>query len=208
MADIEVERRDAIAILWFNRPQVLNAFRSATFDACRDTLLELQDDSSVAAVVLTGRGRGFCAGEDLAELDEEGGLFTVADAYRSLHRLQGLTERLARFGKPTIAALNGPAVGLGAELTLACQVRIAQPEAYLLYPEARRGMVQTNGCFYFLPRMIGLGRAAEWLLTGRRVPAEEAHAAGVIAEIVPGVALVDRAVAIAQSIAWEDQSAA
>ncbi len=196
--DLTVERRGDVSIVWFERPERLNAFRLATFAMLHEALDLLADDAGVRAVVLTGRGRGFCAGEDLEEMDgaaDRG--FTVRAARADLSRLQNLTRKILGFPKPVVAAINGPAVGLGAELPLVCHQRIAAPEAYFFFPEARRGMLETNGTFHFLPRIVGLGRAAEWLLTARKIPAPEALAAGLVNAVAPPGLVVEQAVAAA-----------
>lgn len=200
--DLTIERRGDTAIIWFERPDRLNAFRMVTFQMLHEALDTLARETGVRGVVLTGRGRGFCAGEDLAEMD--GGAdrgFSVRAARRDLVRLQDLTRKLLAFPKPVVAAVNGPAVGLGAELPLACRLRIAAPEAYFYFPEARRGMLQTNGAFHFLPRVVGLGRAAEWLLTARKVPAHEALEAGLVSAVARPGMVVDRAVEAALAAA-------
>ena len=187
-----------VAVTWFERPDRLNAFRLATFQMLHEALDQVGADDGVRAVVLTGRGRGFCAGEDLDEMD--GGAsrgFSVRAARADLTRLQNLTRKLLSFPKPVVAAINGPAVGLGAELPLACRLRIAAPEAYFYFPEARRGMLETNGTFHFLPRLVGLGRAAEWLLTARKIPAGEAFAAGLVDAVAAPGLVVEQAVAAA-----------
>ena len=170
-------------------------------DGKGDLAAELEQASSHLprrAVVITGRGRGFCAGEDLDEMGQgAAGGFSVRGARRDLVRLQDLTRRILAFPKPVVAAINGPAVGLGAEIPLACRVRIATPQAYFSFAEASRGMLQTNGTFHFLPRLVGLGRAMEWLVTARRIPIEEAFAAGLVNAVVPPGELVDLAVATA-----------
>jgi len=196
--DLTIERRGDVAVIWFERPDRLNAFRLATFQMLHEALDQVAADNGVRAAVLTGRGRGFCAGEDLEEMD--GGVgrgFTVRGARGDLTRLQNLTRKLLSFPKPVVAAINGPAVGLGAELPLVCRLRIAEPEAYFYFPEARRGMLETNGTFHFLPRIVGLGRAAEWLLTARKIPASEAFEAGLVNAVAEGGRVVEHAVAAA-----------
>jgi len=200
--DIEVEDRAGVAVVWFNRPKVLNAFRLATFARLTEVLDQLAEAPDQAAVVLTGRGRAFCAGEDLAEMNDAARTgFALGEALTDLNRLQALTRRLVAYPKPVIAAINGPAVGLGAELPLAADFRIASPDAYFLYPEARRGMLETNGTFRLLPDVVGLGRATEWLLSARKVPVDEALRAGLVSEVVDPARLVDRAVAMARQAA-------
>lgn len=200
--DLAIERRGDTAIVWFERPDRLNAFRLATFQMLHEALDLLARDVGVRGVVLTGRGRGFCAGEDLVEMDGGAGRgFTVRSARRDLTRVQDLTRKLVSFPKPVVAAINGPAVGLGAELPLACCLRIAAPEAYFYFPEARRGMLETNGAFHFLPRIVGLGRAAEWLLTARKISADEALAAGLVSAVSRPGLVVEQAVADAERAA-------
>lgn len=196
--DLQLEAHGAVWVVWFNRPDRLNAFRDATFDGLHQALDGLAVADDVAGVVLTGRGRAFCAGEDLDEMNGYAATgFTVREGRRQLIRLQALTRTLLAFPKPVAAAINGPAVGLGAELPLACRIRVASSEAYFQYPEARRGMLQTNGAFHFLPRMAGAGRAAEWLLTGRRVSADEARSSGLVSDVVRPSDLVATAVRLA-----------
>jgi len=198
--DIEVEPRDGVAVVWFNRPEVLNAFRLATFTRLDQVLGELALAPATSALVLTGRGRAFCAGEDLDEMNDVAGSgFALRPALADLERVQTLTRRLVDYPKPVVAAINGPAVGLGAELPLAAKLRLASTGAYFLFPEARRGMLQTNATFHLLPAIVGQGRAAEWLLTGRRVPADEARTAGLVSEVLGPAELVDRAVKLARS---------
>ena len=197
-SDIQVERTSGVAVVWFNRPAVLNAFRLATFARLALVLEELALAEDVRALVLTGRGRAFCAGEDLEEMNQVAGRgFALAQACDDLNRLQHLTRRLLGYPKPVVAAINGAAVGLGAELPLACDLRIAAGSAYFYFPEAKRGMLQTNGTFRLLPEMVGAGRALEWLLTARRIPAEEARAAGLVSEVSEPARLLERAIELA-----------
>ncbi len=196
--DVGIERRGDVAVLWLERPHRLNAFRLVTFQMLHEALDQLAQDPGVRAVVITGRGRAFCAGEDLDEMNRGAALgFSVRAARRDLTRLQDLTRKLLSFPKPVVAAINGPAVGLGAELPLACRMRVADPEAYFYFAEASRGMLQTNGTFHFLPRIVGAGRAMEWLVTARRIPATEAWSAGLVNTLAPQSDLVAVAVATA-----------
>jgi 2-(1,2-epoxy-1,2-dihydrophenyl)acetyl-CoA isomerase len=196
-ADIELERGGGGAVVWFNRPGRLNAFRDATFARLHRVFDEIDADPTIDFAILTGRGRAFCAGEDLDEMDGTATSgFSLRGARTSLMRLQDLTRRIAARTKPVAAAINGPAVGLGAELPLACDFRVATPEAYFFFSEARRGMLETNGCFHLLPRIIGAGRAAEWLLTARKVGSAEAAAAGLVTAVVPGPDLLDTAIGL------------
>jgi enoyl-CoA hydratase/2-(1,2-epoxy-1,2-dihydrophenyl)acetyl-CoA isomerase len=198
LADLSIERRGGIGIVRFDRPDRLNAFRSVTFDMFHRALAVAAVDPAVEALVLTGNGRGFCAGEDLDEMgDAAASGFSLRAARRELVRLQDLTRRLVAFPKGIVAAVNGPAVGLGAEMVLACPIRIAASSAYFLYPEARRAFVQTNGTFNLLPRVVGAGRAAEWLFTGRRIPAVEALRAGLISAMATESDLLELAVELA-----------
>jgi enoyl-CoA hydratase/carnithine racemase len=200
-SDLTVERRGRVAVVWFDRPDRLNAFRGRTFDELHQALDGLAADPDVHGIVLTGRGRAFCAGEDLNEAHGAAVAgFGLREARGELVRLQDLTRKLADFPRPVIAAINGAAVGLGAELPLACDIRLAAPAAYFSYPEAQRGLCPTNGCFHYLPPIVGLGRAVQWLVAPSRISADEALRAGLVGAIHPEHELVGSAVDLAAGL--------
>jgi enoyl-CoA hydratase len=174
---IRVEHEEAVAVVTVDRPDAMNALDVATLTELRDRLLELRDDSDVRAVVLTGAGdRAFIAGADIkamSEMDVE-----QARAWGALgHEVATLLETIP---EPTIAAINGFALGGGCELALACDIRYASPAAKLGQPEINLGIVPGWGGTQRLARVCGLGFAKELILTGRVVGAEEAQQRGLV----------------------------
>lgn len=195
------DRADGVLTVTFNRPERLNAFRREEYLRFRDLLGELEGEAGVRVVVLTGRGRGFCAGEDLKELDEH-----AADADLALTRenalvLQDITRRIATSARVYVAAVNGVAAGFGAELACACDLRLGARGARFLFPEVRRGLFITNGISYLLPRITGETWAAQLLLTGQPVDDETARAIGLLTALHPPEALLPAAQALAAAIA-------
>lgn len=200
--DVILERRDAVAIVTLNRPVRLNALRGETIVALREALHAVEHDSTLRALVLTGAGRAFSAGRDLKEQDALTASAIVRDdVMATAEQYQELTRRLTRMDKVVICAINGVAVGIGAELAAASDMRIASREARIAFPEVRRGLFLTNGVLYRLPRIVGLGRAADWILSGRMVEADELLAAGFVSRIVDGESLLATALETATLIA-------
>lgn len=183
-SDISIDVDGGVLIATFDRPRRLNAVREPTIREFLAMLGRAAVDDSVHAVVLTGRGRAFCAGQDLAELDESLGDAAERDGRVRLHLLQHVTRRMLDHPKILVAAINGIAVGFGAELSLACDVRIASTEARIGFVEVTRGLFETNGVMWLLPRMVGHGRAADLLLTGEIIDAEQAHRIGLVSRCV------------------------
>ena len=187
-----------IATITLNRPEKLNAFQASM----RDELVrafDLTDASDdVRAVIVTGAGRAFCAGADLS-----GGGFEAAarDAPRPLPDSGGVvTMRIFRSSKPVIAAINGPAVGIGATMTLPMDIRIASSAARLAFPFTRRGIVPDGAASWFLPRVVGIGTATEWVYTGRMIPADELLSTRLVREVVPPGDLLPATHALATEI--------
>ncbi len=189
------ERRGAVLLVTLNRPERLNAWTAAMEDAYFDALLAADADPDVRAVVVTGAGRGFCAGADMDDLGRASQA-TEADLERARPRHLPLTLRT-----PLVAAVNGPAAGLGMVEALYCDVRFASPEAAFLTAFARRGLVAEYGLAWLLPRLVGHGRASDLLLSGRRVGGEEAARIGLVEHLVPASDLVARTVAYAEELA-------
>lgn len=200
--DILYKKRDGIALATFNRPQVLNAFRNATLHEFQRVLEDVDNDDAVKVLVLSGRGRAFSSGRDLKDLAS---LYEARDSSAALRKevelLSQLTRRLVELPKVVIAALNGIAVGIGIEFALACDIRIASQDASFGFPEVARALFVTNGVLYFLPRLVGLGRAKAWLLTGERVSSQEALEAGLVTRVVDAQRLQAAAIELAQTIA-------
>ena len=199
---LTVERtRDGVALATLNRPERMNAITFEMFDEFRALCVEIAADDEVRVLVLTGAGRGFCAGLDLdaaaqlpamSAVDMMAGQQSWADAIAGFHRLT----------KPVIAAVNGAAAGAGFSLALAADIRLASPAARFNAAFVRIGLSGGDcGTSWFLPRIVGLGRASEILLTGRFVDAEEAAAMGLVNRVAPAADLLDSALALAEQIA-------
>ena len=191
-----------VALLRFNRPDRLNAVDRATLRQFHDRMVTFAADADLRAVILTGTGRAFSAGADLKEMEQDPEMGpTVADAHRLLHQFQDVTRRMVALPAVIITAVNGIAVGVGAELALASDIRIGTERSELMLSEVRRGLFETNGVMHYLPRVVGHGRAAQWLLTGERVPARELLASGFLTEMVAPDRLMPRALELAATIA-------
>lgn len=204
--DLLVERpRADVAVLTLHRPEKLNALSFRLVDELHDALDELQHDTTCRVVVLTGAGRGFCSGLDLA--DSATGASTAAGTtgpragLLSQARIAELPQTLRRLPQPVIAAVNGPAYGGGFALALACDIRLAAPEARFCTQFIKVGIGGCDiGISYTLPRLIGASRAFELMLTARAVDAEEAERIGLVSEVVPAGSLLDRALELAATI--------
>ncbi len=200
--DIAYEQRNAVGILTINRPDVLNAFRQSTYQELLAILEETSRDETIRVLVITGTGRAFCAGEDLKSLDAELSGATAPEAVADLLApLQEITRRIVHHPKTIIAAVNGIAVGFGAELSVACDIRIAADTARFGFPESKRSLVITNGATFLLPRIVGWGRAREWMLSSDMISAETAREAGLVNRVVPADQLIDSALELATTIA-------
>ncbi len=196
------ELRGRVGVITLDRPGSLNALSGAMLRELLGLLGDAAGRDGAAVLVLTGAGRAFSAGVDLYELEAARAAGeSEAEARRRLERLQDVTRRIVDGPVPVVAALNGPAVGLGAEIAAACDVRIMARGATISFPEARRGLSATNGASYLLPRLVGSGRALDWLLTGREVEPEEARAAGFASAVVSEMDLRARALEVADIMA-------
>jgi len=198
--EIAYEVDDRILTITLDRPEKLNAMTArmgeelvAAFDAA-------DADDTVRAIILTGRGRGFCAGADLSDGP---GAFDHGDIPIGEQRDEGglVTLRMFDCMKPIIAVVNGPAVGFGAAVTLAADIRMASDQARFGFVHARRGIVMEAASSWFLPRIVGIAQASEWVFSGRVFSADEALAGGLIRSIHPHVELLSAARAIAREIA-------
>jgi 2-(1,2-epoxy-1,2-dihydrophenyl)acetyl-CoA isomerase len=195
MAEVEVTRDGAVQTITLNRPEVLNAFNRALHKALREALKEARD-SEVRAVVLTGAGRGFSAGQDLKEFGEAG---DVGGALRDTYHPNVLAIRALE--KPVIAAVNGVCAGAGLSLACVCDFRIAADDASFVPGFIGIGLVPDAGGTFFLHRLLGASRAFEWMSSNRRLSAAEAHAWGLVSEVVEADALQSRAGELAASYA-------
>ena len=196
MAEVETQRDEGVMTITLNRPDVLNAFDRAMQDGFRAALKEARDPE-VRVVVLTGAGRGFCVGQDLKEFREGAG--DLAERLRTTYNRNVLALRSLE--KPVIAAVNGPAAGAGLALAAACDIRVAADSATFVPAFITIGLVPDTGATFFLARLLGYGRAFEWLCTGKRLTAADAHAWGFVLEVVEAGKLMERADAIAAELA-------
>jgi enoyl-CoA hydratase/carnithine racemase len=198
--EIRYDVAGPIATITLDRPDRLNAVTGRTIDELLAAFDAADADGDVRAVIVTGAGRAFCAGADLAA---GGQTFERARVAPEEHRDGGgrVTLRIFDLTKPVIAAINGPAVGFGITLTLAMDVRLASSAARMGFVFARRGVVPEACSTWFLPRLVGIARAAEWVLTGRVFGAEEARAAGLVSRVVAPEALLPAARELAHEIA-------
>jgi enoyl-CoA hydratase/carnithine racemase len=201
--EILYEVRDRVATVTLHRPDKLNAFTRRMRDELIGAFGRADADDEVRAVIVTGAGRAFCAGADLSG---GGSTFDYAkrdDAGQEDHRDGGGRVSLSIFAlkKPVIAAINGAAVGVGATMTLPMDIRIASSAAKFGFVFARRGIVPEACSSWFLPKVVGVSRAAEWLYTGRVFGADEALAGGLVSRVVAPGELMPAALALAREIA-------
>ena len=183
MAEVEVSHDGGVLTITLNRPDVLNAFNRAMHAALADALKQARA-ADVRAVVITGAGRGFSAGQDLGEFTEMG---SVGDALRATYNANILALRALE--KPVIAAVNGACAGAGLSLACACDLRIAADNAAFVPGFVGIGLIPDSGGTFFVRRLLGPARAFEWLTTNRRLTAAEAHAWGLVSEVVEADAL-------------------
>jgi enoyl-CoA hydratase/carnithine racemase len=172
---------DRVAMITLRRPEVLNALDSSSHRALGTAITELERDERVGAIVIAGEGRAFCSGSDLAEI----GQLTGQDEQDYVALDFATKNRIAGCTKPVIAAIHGYCVGGGLELALACDFRVASTDAIFMMPEVSLGSLPGSGGLQRLPRVVGVGVATDWILTGRKVGAEEAERHGLVARLVP-----------------------
>jgi enoyl-CoA hydratase/carnithine racemase len=197
---LETSREDGVLTLTLSRPDRLNALNVQMLEELLRVLDEIDADDGVRAVIVTGAGRAFCAGADLGG---GGATFDTSSVSSGVPRDGGgrITLRLYECKKPVIAAINGAAVGVGATMTLPMDVRIASATARFGFVFARRGIVPEAASSWFLPRVVGISQAMEWVATGRLFPAEEALAGRLVSRVVPPDELLPTARALAREIA-------
>jgi 2-(1,2-epoxy-1,2-dihydrophenyl)acetyl-CoA isomerase len=196
MAEVETSRDDAVLTITLNRPEVFNAFNAALHAALNAALADAADES-VRAVVITGAGRGFCAGQDLTEFRE-----VAADIRERLESTYHPNIRAIRaLEKPVIAAVNGPCAGAGLSLAAACDLRIAADGASFVPGFVGIGLIPDSGGSYFVRRLLGTPRAFEWMTTNRKLSTAEAHAWGFVNEVVEADRLMEHTAEIAHAYA-------
>ena len=202
-ANILFEVSDGIATITLNRPDKLNAYTTEMGDEVVAAFAAIRDDAAVRAVILTGAGRGFCAGVDLEHLKahQSGGNASTGPKLGEEAFLRELPLDLLSYPKPVIAAVNGAAIGVGVTMILPCDVRLAAEGAKLGLTFARLGILPGLGSTHLLPKLVGMARAQELVLTARVILAEEAAAIGLVNRTVPGESLIDEARSMAAAMA-------
>src|ERR1700746_541187 len=192
------EKRDGIGFITFNRPKVLNALNRKTMEELRDILSAARDDDEVRVLILTGAGeKSFVAGADIGELAVQ----TPVSGKDTALFGQGVLHRLETIGKPSIAAINGFALGGGCEVALACSIRLASKTAKLGQPEAKLGIITGYGGSQRLTRLCGKGVAHELCLSGEMISADEALRIGLVNHVYEPQELIPAAQALAQKFA-------
>lgn len=191
------EKSEGVAVIKLNRPRVLNAMNKQLWLDLMAALDDAEADQSVKVVIITGEGRAFSTGADLKESKHR-----TPEEYRDyLENLQRASLKIINYPKPTIAAINGYALGSGYELALACDIRLAAEEAQIGSPEARVTSSVTGGAFRLVQDLIGPGKARELLFTAEYIDGKEAERIGLVNRAVPGERLMAEARALAEKIA-------
>jgi len=204
-ATIRIERTGAVGLITLDRPDRLNAYTPDMGDELVDGFRGLATDSAVGAIVVTGAGRAFCAGADRAFLD--GRLSRRGKPIGQEHFVAGFADELFSLPKPTIAAVNGPAVGIGATMLLSFDFRLAGRGASFAFPFARLGLMPGMGSTHLLPAIVGAAQAREILLSAATLDAARALEIGLVGDVLDDEALLDGAIALGARLAALDGAA-
>ena len=196
---LKYEALEGVLTVTLSRPEKLNAMSLAMCREILDALDQAEMDDSVRVIIFTGEGRGFCSGTDLTADNS----FDYTDVNPMEHRDEGglIALRIYKMKKPTIAAINGAAMGVGITMTLPMDIRIASDQAKMGFVFARRGIVNEAASSFFLPKLVGIAKSLEWALSGRMVLPEEALACGLVNKVCPAETLLEEANRMAQEIA-------
>ena len=201
MPSLLVSLEAGVLTLTLNRPEKLNAFNPDLHQALRQGIERAADEAEVRAVILTGSGRGFCAGQDLSERDVSAGAAPIDLSVSLGSHYNPLVRRLRALPKPIVCAVNGVAAGAGANIALACDLVIAARSARFVQSFSRIGLVPDSGGSYFLPRLVGTARAMGLALLGDSLSAEQAQQWGLIWKVVDDGRLGEEANALARQLA-------
>ena len=203
--EISFEQRGTIAVLTLNRPEVRNTITEpAMIEEILEALLRVQADEALSVMILTGAGSAFSAGGNVKDMYNKQGMFAGdPDQIRNNYRqgIQQIPLAFQRLDVPTIAAVNGPAIGAGCDLTCMCDIRLASDKARFGETFASVGLIPGDGGAYFLPRVIGYAKALELAFTCRVIDAAEALRIGLVSEVVPHERLLERSLEMAAEIA-------
>ncbi len=194
---IIVEKKEGVGIITLNRPDALNALNTVTLSELSTSIDELEEDSDIKVVIISGSGKAFVAGADIKEMKD----MTPLEAKKFSTRGHDLLKKIENSRLPFIAAVNGHALGGGCELMMACDIRIAAKKSKIGQPEINLGVLPGFGGTQRLPRLVGTGRAKELIYTGKIIEAEEAHAMGLVNQVVDMEKLMDEVLKLAHMIA-------
>lgn len=199
---IQYEINDHLCTITLNRPDVYNAMNDQLTKELADAFKNAGRDESVRAIILTGSGKAFCSGQDLADLKEKYGPGHIPHLGRDLaKRYNPLIKRMRDTPKPIIAAVNGVAAGAGCSLALACDMRIGSEFASFIEVFINVGLVPDSASSWFLPRLVGLGKAMELCCTGNKIDAQEALRLNIVNKLVPADELMNETVKLANHLA-------
>lgn len=209
--DVIYDKADRVAVVAYNRPERMNAWSARMGDEARTAILDAENDPQIGAIILTGKGRAFCAGADMQTLNSlADGTGQLADPGRATLGTEDLSPNFrGRFSwmlalkKPVIGAINGPAVGMGFANTLYCDIRIAAEKARMGLIFTRRGLGIEFGSSWMLPRIVGIANAMDLAITGRLIDGNEAFRMGLVSQVVPDSELMNAARALATDIATQ-----
>ncbi len=197
---ILVESLDAVGTITFNRPDVLNSFNRGMSVEVREALQQFSQSVEIRAVLITGAGRAFCAGQDLSEfVQRRGNRVHLGEVVRE--QFNPIVRLLRFMEKPVVCALNGVAAGAGANIALACDLIVASETASLIQSFSNIGLIPDSGGTYLLPRLVGLSKATQLAMLGEKITANDALALGLFYKVVPGGALQGEADQLARRLA-------
>lgn len=199
METILYQVADNIATITLNRPETLNAFSDQMIDETAVALKQAGRDEAVRCVMITGNGRAFSSGQDLADVTARAGTFSIGDHLR--HGYNQLITTMIALEKPIIGAINGVAAGAGCGVALACDLRIASDKASFMLAFSKVGLIPDSGVTWLLPRLVGYARAYEMAITADKIPAARAYEWGMVNRVVPHDQVWETAVAWATSLA-------
>ena len=203
MGFVKLERQGHVALITIDRPEALNALNSQVLTDLDQVLDQVEADEEIYVAVLTGAGRSFVAGADIAEMKD----FTSSDGKRFGVHGGNVFLKLENLSKPVIAAVNGFALGGGCELSMACDIRLASEKAKFGQPEVGLGITPGFGGTQRLPRIVGVSKAMELILTAKVIKADEAKAIGLVSEVYPPEELLPKAMELAEAICANAQIA-
>lgn len=197
MSSIDIEHRDLVAVITMNNPASKNALDLEMRRAVLEAVRKVSEDDAVRAVVLTGAGNAFCAGADVGKMGGRG----LAGSRQRMKTMHAMVRAVHGMDKPVIAAVRGPAVGIGFSLAMACDIVVAAPEANFSQVFTQVGLAPDGGAIWFLARQMGFARAKELVFSARKFTGEEAAALGLVQRLVSTECVLDEALALAAQYA-------